>query len=136
MRVQEYFAVSAAACVLLLSVNGCAERKQVGTVVGAVRYRGSVVTEGIVTLYSPEMGLAKQSPINSDGSFLIDGVRYGSYGATVQPPLISEDFGGKSMPGLAIKEVRDIPARYRDIATSGFSCDVKGRRTDLSLEME
>lgn len=54
----------------------------------------------------------------------------------VQPPLIAEDYGGKSLPGLVVKNVSNIPAKYGDFSTSGFSCDVKGRRTELELHME
>ena len=128
--------VSVFSCVLLLAVAGCTEAKREGSVAGVVQYRGGVVSEGLVALYSSEMGLGKHSVIGPDGTFLLDGLQYGVYQVAILPPQIIEDYGGKAAPAIVPKKVNNIPAKYGNPTTSGFSCEVSGRRTALNLVME
>ena len=121
---------------LAVLLGGCGKSKPVGAVGGTVQYRGSAVTEGIVTLYSPELGFGHESAIKPDGTFLVEGLPYGPYKISLQPPLIVDDLGGKAFPMASPKDVDNIPAKYRNPSTSGFSCDVAGRRASVELTME
>lgn len=129
--------VTMACWLMVVAISGgCGHSRPVGSVEGVVRYRGAVVPEGFVTLYSSAMGLGKEVAINPDGTYFADGLRYGPYQIVVNLPRVSRDYGGKAPPSLEPKNVANIPPKYRDLATSGFSCDVKSRRTELNLEME
>ena len=119
----------------LLAV-GCSQGKPRGSVAGTVQYRGAIVKEGIVSIYSPQLGFGNESSINEDGTFLVHGLRYGPYLIAIHPPLVRQDYGGKSVPSMEPKQVQDIPAKYRNPSTSGFACEVTGRRTSVELRME
>jgi len=115
---------------------GCGQSKPLGTVLGTVHFRGAPVTKGIVMLYSAEVGYGNQRDINPDGSFAVDGLPYGPYQLAVSPPMVMEDYGGKSAPTLRVIEVDNIPKRYRNPSTSGFSCDVAEPNVTVDLRMD
>ena len=115
---------------------GCGESRPLGAVTGTVRYRGEAVREGIVSLYSPELGAGKETDIRPDGTFIVSGLLLGPYRIAIHPPLIRQDFGGKSAPSMEAKKVGNIPERYRNPSTSGFSCDVTGLSSRIELRME
>lgn len=115
---------------------GCGQSKPLGTVRGTVHFRGAPVTNGIVMLYSAEVGYGNQRDINPDGSFAVDALPYGPYQIAVGPPMVIEEYGGKSAPTLRVIEVANIPKRYHNPSTSGFSCDVAGPSVTMTLRME
>jgi hypothetical protein len=115
---------------------GCGQSKPLGTVRGTVHFRGAPVTNGIVMLYSAEVGYGNQRDINPDGSFAVDALPYGRYQIAVGPPMVMEEYGGKSAPTLRVIEVDNIPKRYHNPSTSGFSCDVAGPSVTIALRME
>lgn len=115
---------------------GCGDVVPLGVVSGTVRYRGATVTEGTVSLYSPDLGTGGEAAINADGSFSVGGLRFGPYRIAIHPPLIHEDFGGKSAPSMEPKQVNNIPNTYRNPSTSGFACDVVRRNVEIDLNME
>ena len=117
-------------------VTGCGKAKPLGTVRGTVQFRGKPVTKGIVMLYSAAVGYGNQREIDSDGSFAVDGLPYGPYQLAVSPPMVMEDYGGKSAPTLRVIEVDNIPKRYRNPSTSGFSCDVTETNVIVDLRMD
>lgn len=119
-----------------LLVAGCSESRPLGTVTGTVRYRGDVVSEGIVSLYSPELAVGNEAAINSDGSFSVSRLPFGPYRIAVHPPLVRDDHGGQSAPSMEPKHVGNIPDTYRNPSTSGFSCDVTRAWTQIDLLME
>lgn len=121
---------------LAVLLGGCGKSRPLGAIGGTVQYRGNAVTEGIVTLYSPELGFGHESAIKPDGTFLVEGLPYGPYKISLQPPLIVDDLGGKAFPMASPKNVDNIPAKYRNPSTSGFSCDVASRRASVELTME
>jgi len=115
---------------------GCGQSKPLGTVRGTVYFRDAPVTNGIVMLYSAEVGYGNQRDINPDGSFAVDGLPYGPYQLAVSPPMVMEDYGGKSAPSLRVIEVDNIPKRYRNPSTSGFFCDVTEPNATVDLRMD
>ena len=117
-------------------VTGCGKAKPLGTVRGTVQFRGKPVTKGIVMLYSAAVGYGNQREIDSDGSFAVDGLPYGPYQLAVSPPMVMEDYDGKSAPTLRVIEVDNIPKRYRNPSTSGFSCDVAEPNVTVDLRMD
>lgn len=119
-----------------LLLAGCGESKQLGTVTGSVRYRGDAVSEGIVSLYSPELAVGNEAAIRPDGSFSVGGLPFGPYRVAIHPPSIVQDFGGKSAASMEPKEVGNIPEKYRNPSTSGFTCDVASREVRIDLSME
>ena len=116
--------------------SGCGQSKPRGTVGGRVTYGGMAVAEGVVILYSPELGYGNQGNIEPDGTFLVKSLPFGPYRIAVQPPVVSDDSGGKTSPSPRPKEVGNIPAKYRNPSTSGFSCEVAGRRVNVELRMD
>lgn len=121
---------------LVVLLAGCGRSKPIGAVGGKVQYRGDAVTEGTVTLYSPDLGFGNESIIKPDGTFLVEGLPHGSYQMAIRPSLVVDDLGGKAFPISHFKKADDIPAKYRNPSTSGFSCEVEGRRVTIDLQME
>lgn len=121
---------------LAVLLAGCGQTKPVGAVAGTVLFRGAAVAEGVVTLYSAELGFGNESAIKPDGTFLVEGLPYGSYRMAIRPPLVVDDLGGKAFPMARPKRVDNIPEKYQNPSTSGFACDVSGRRVKVDLEME
>jgi hypothetical protein len=121
---------------LLVVLVGCGPGKPLGAVRGTVHFRGNPVTKGVVMLYSPELGYGNQKEIKPDGTYFIGNLPYGPFRIAVQPPSVLDDFGGKSLPTMRVIEVDNIPERYRNPSTSGFSCDITGPRTTVDLRME
>lgn len=115
---------------------GCSQAKPKGSVAGSLRYRGAAVTEGIVSLYSPQLGFGNEVAVASDGTFVVEGLPHGPYQIAIHPPLLTNDYGGKAMPSLEPKRVDNIPEKYQNPSTSGFACDVSGRRVSIELDME
>jgi len=121
---------------LLVVLGGCGPGKPLGAVRGMVHFRGNPVTRGVVMLYSPELGYGTQKEIEPDGTYLVENLPYGPFRIAVQPPSVLDDFGGKSLPTMRVIKVDNIPERYRNPWTSGFSCDITGPRTTVDLRME
>lgn len=131
-------AIACSAVVLVLAVvlAGCGKGKPVGTVAGKVQFRGQAVTEGVVTLYSAQLGFGNETAIKPDGTFVVEGLPYGPYQMAIHPAMIVDDLEGKAFPMAKPKRVDNIPEKYRNPSTSGFACDVSGRRMSVALEME
>lgn len=128
--------VVALLAVVAVAAVGCRPAKPRGAVRGTVTFRGEPVTKGIVMLYSAKAGYGDQREITADGSFFVDDLPYGPFQLAVHPPMVMDDFGGKSAPSLRTVEVDNIPKRYRSPSTSGFSCEVSGPSLTVDLPME
>jgi len=128
--------VLAGLVILGILVTGCGKGKPLGTVRGTVHFRGVPVTKGIVMLYCAAVGYGNQREIDSDGSFAVDGLPYGPYQIAVGPPMVMEEYGGKSAPTLRVIEVDNIPKRYHNPSTSGFFCDVTEPSVIVDLRMD
>jgi len=116
--------------------TGCGRAKPLGTVRGTVQFRGEPVTRGLVMLYSAELGYGNRRGSNADGTFVVDGLPYGTYQLGVSPPRVIRDFGGNSDATRRTEEVDNIPNRYRNPAKSGFSCEVAGPIAAVELHMQ
>lgn len=119
-----------------LLLLGCSDARTLGTVAGTVRYRDTAVPEGIVSLYSPELGVGKESQLEADGTFVVRGLPFGPYQIAIHPPLKRDDFGGTTMPSFEPKKVDNIPAAYRNPSTSRFTCTVDAPTVEITLQME
>lgn len=141
-----------------LSFAGCFGKAEgpTGTVTGKVTFEGKPVAEGRVAFVSAA-GHGASGSIEADGQFKLrrvegDQILVGTYQAVVQPPPterapqpdVPVDTGQKSsrkiMAGApgdpVVKEYPDIPLRYRNPATSGWSFTVNEGENRFELEMK
>jgi hypothetical protein len=125
---------SLAAALLLTSAFaiGCDGGKPTGSVSGTVKYRGALLTEGDVNFLGKN-GSAGVAKIDGSGSFKIDGSleadEYRVYFSSPPPEPVAP--GAKPAKAKA-----DLPAKFKDPATSGVVVPIKSGKNELTLEFK
>lgn len=118
--------VRAIACtlmaVLLAGCGGGQTEHETFLVKGKVSFNGEPVTEGIVTFEDSTNGRTGESEIAADGIYRVR-VTKGSYKVMVNPPTVQVDEGPESPPSEGVKDVDNIPEKYRGYQ-SGVIVDV------------
>ena len=97
-----------------------------GSVTGKVTYQGSPVSEGAVSFFCAESNTMAGGTLGPDGSYTLlfaggPQVPVGTYKVTVNPPARSHEPGQAPPP---LKEYPNIPAKYRDRATSDLEAQI------------
>src|SRR5262245_14183171 len=86
-----------------------------GKVRGKVTFQGQPVTEGTVTFIEPETGHVAEAKLDNQGAYTVKGgLVVGKYTVMVNPPIVIEPSTSKTPPSPVEKEVKNIPARYRN----------------------
>jgi hypothetical protein len=121
-------------CVAALVLSGCGQGgKPTGTVSGTVSHKGTPLTSGNVNLIS-KSGSAAIAKIDEQGRFKVDGaVVAGDYTAYATAPIPEPQAPG-SKP--AAKTKFELPAKFRDPATSGVTVTVNAGSNDLPIEFK
>jgi hypothetical protein len=116
--------VCAAAC----AVAGCSgdpPPPATFPVEGKVTFGGQPVTEGTVSFYNNEKGLAYHGPVGPDGTYKLS-AQPAKYSVVVNPPPPppnpNAEAGGKPP---AEKEYPNIPEKFRQATTSGLTTEVR-----------
>ena len=122
--------------VSLALVAGCTPSPPRGTLVGSVQYQGTALQEGTVQMYSPSLGEGGMAAIAADGSFTIEALPPGKYELAIEPPEVLNDYGGKAAPGYETKEMKNIPAKYRQFETSGLEVTIAEGDNSIDVVME
>lgn len=110
---------------LLLLITGCGGSTQVpsGQVNGTVTYEGAPITEGVVSFYSPDLGIGASADIGEAGAYAItEPLKTGSYSVTILPP--PEPPPQDAIPVSTKKEYKNIPLKYRDPKKSELSLNI------------
>ncbi len=129
LRMQHCSAVSLMLLLLALTLVGCGAGEAKGRIAGRVTFQGQPVSEGIVVFRGAEKSVHITAELRSDGSYTVAtakgvGLPPGTYQVCVCPPAIHvpTTVGGAAPK---IKQYPNIPAKYRDIKTSGLTLTVE-----------
>jgi hypothetical protein len=129
-----------ACCASLLLLAGCNEGPVVGEVSGKVTYRGQPVSEGRVSFTHVEAGYGADALLESDGTFVVEtaegGLPVGEYRVAITPLIVMDSSDPNTPPVGVEKAARDIPQKYRDESSSGFTAMVVKGKNDVTFEMQ
>lgn len=111
--------------------------ERTASVSGIVTFAGQPVEEGTVELADVKVGGGGAGPLGPGGKYEIKGLLAGRYKVSIQPPVVEDKGDGKTAPRKVPKDVANIPAKYRNDATSGFTLDiVDGEAAEGNFKME
>ena len=127
-----------AACLCAAMSIGCfggggQRHEEMARAAGTVTLGGKPLTAGMVSLSSSETGFSAAGEIKPDGTFEIPQIPVGEYRASISPPAPKE----AGDPAAVKASGPEIPAKYRDAATSGLKAivPIEGA-TDLKFELQ
>ena len=126
-----------AICILVVGTVGCSKQTPSGTVSGRVTYGGQPVDEGQVQFISANGGAAVGT-LNPDGSYSLqtsdgDDVPIGDYQVSVGP-VIPDGIGAADPPPP--KDPKNIPKKFRSVATSGLSRTINEGHNEHNIELK
>lgn len=103
-----------------------------GRVHGRVTHEGVPVQEGVVSVYSAELGIGASADLAEDGTYtIVEPLRTGKYTVAVLPP---ESPPEDSIP-VAAKEYANIPQKYRDPRKSGLLLEISEGDRSFDVNM-
>ncbi|HEX4613775.1 MAG TPA: hypothetical protein VH092_36680 [Urbifossiella sp.] len=102
---------------------------------GTVTYNGQPLDSGMLQLAGPN-GAYAAAAIKADGTYEITDVTPGETKVAVQetPRNSGSSSGGKHQP--LPKEPPKIPAKFRDVKTSGVTVTITPSTSDLPIELK
>jgi hypothetical protein len=117
---------------------GCGKSEpQRGEVEGTVTFKGSAVTEGMVTFQ--KAGFAADAKIGPDGRYSITeagGLPPGEYTVTVTPAVFEDRSDPTLPPGtMSEKKAPNIPEKYRREGSTPFKKTVTAGKNTIDLDM-
>lgn len=119
--------------VVLALVAGCGGEKPTGSVSGAVSYKGAPVTAGSINFLS-KTGAGAVAKIDSGGRFKLDGeLEAGEYKVYATPPVPEPQAPGTK---VAAPPKFEVPAKFRDPASSNTTVTVKVGSNDIPIEFK
>jgi hypothetical protein len=131
--------------VVAAALVGCGSGEVRGRIVGKVTFQGRPVTDGILVFSDDEKGVHMTTRLGPDGGYELRtakgvGLPVGTYRISVCPPplapaKISFEPDAAATSGH-VNEYVNIPARYRDQATSGLTVTVKEGENALDIAMQ
>ncbi|HEY0982976.1 MULTISPECIES: carboxypeptidase regulatory-like domain-containing protein [unclassified Schlesneria] len=123
---------------ILMGLNGCGKSGPPKyPVSGSVTFKGTPVTEGMITFYRQDGG-GIVAYIDGSGNFIMDkGLIEGQYRVYVEPPpsvLTPPPPGGP--PKTPPKTYPNFPVKYRQAATSGLLATVEPTRSGNTFKFD
>lgn len=111
-----------------------------GTVSGQVTHHdGKPLTNAEISFLAPQLGSSASAPVDANGRYTIDKpLKVGAYQVVVAPPETPYTPGDApaTKPRAEI-ENPDIPARFRNAATSGLTVEVKeGQNANVNFDLK
>jgi hypothetical protein len=134
-------ALSAALALCALAAAGCQGRRDVlGKVSGKVSFQGQPLTEGLVVFANEEKGVHITAPIGPGGVYTVrmaqgEGLPLGTYQVAIAPPVVDLPVG-MVKPPAAPRQYSEIPAKYRQAATSELTLNVQPGANTLDVDMQ
>lgn len=118
--------------------SSCGQSEPLARVTGKVTFEGNPVREGLVVFNNEQLGVYMTAPI-LDGEYEIitargKGVPPGEYRVAVAPPMVDHPVGPILEPPKPV-EYADIPRRYHDVSTSGFTAGLQDGDNVVDLAM-
>jgi hypothetical protein len=126
--------------VLIALLAGCGD-SSIGKVSGKVTFRGQPVSEGRISFTSKaEGGGGADATLNTDGTYRIvtddGGLKVGEYEVTVFPAIIHDTSDPHTPPVGVEKPADNIPKKYWNPKTSGFTATVKPGKNTFEFDMQ
>jgi hypothetical protein len=131
----------AAACLsVTFLICGCGPSGPVSyPISGIVKFSGQPVGEGKVVFYNPKVG-SSGVPLKTDGTYdfaTVGGLQALDYQVYVEPPQQFTTPPQKGGPPMdKPKEYPNIPAKYRQAASSDLKYTVSGAKKGVEFEMK
>lgn len=128
---------SVAACCLV--AVACGRKPELAQVAGEVTFQGAPVAEAIVLFSSAELGVYKTANVVG-GKFEVAtpdgvGIKPGAYQVAISPPMVDHPIGPILEPPKPVVYA-DIPRRFHDAQTSGFTAQLVAGENSLTFDMQ
>ncbi|MHC2070415.1 carboxypeptidase-like regulatory domain-containing protein [Bremerella sp. T1] len=112
-----------------------------GKLSGTVSYKGTPLDDGMVSIVNYETGVRIDTEIQADGTYLATthkgGLPPGEYKVVVFPPEITDpNPPPNSEPGMVLKEMDNIPKKYRSHQTTPLSVSIGAGENSFDIEMQ
>jgi hypothetical protein len=124
---------------MIVAMVGCGQSgPNLHTVSGKVTFQGKPVATGLIRFHSPPLGIDLMAYIRADGTYRVkmaqgDGLPEGEYQVAIEPPRVEVPVGVMKLPPALQRP--DIPAKYRQPATSGLKLTVAPGDNQLDIDM-
>ena len=128
----------AVVCTSITVGAGCS-REVRSTVRGKVDYDGQMLNSGYI-LFQVNYLVTKGAEIASDGSYVVDGLPYGSAAVSIcvdePPPPTPEGIEPTAIPGTYEENPVLIPRKYDSLETSGIMVEVAMPEQTFDIHLE
>ena len=128
----------AVVCISITVLAGCS-REVRSTVTGKVDYDGQTLNSGYIT-FQVNYLVTEGAEIASDGSYVVDGLPYGSamVSVYVDPPPSPppEGIEPTAIPGTYEENPVLIPKKYESLETSGITLEVAMPEQTFDIHLE
>ncbi len=140
LRTSTFKALGASAFFVLL-VLGCDGKPDLptGTVSGQVTYHdGQPLKNAEISFIAPQLASSASAQLDADGKYTVNKpLKAGKYQVMVAPPAAPYKPGDAPATKPIEIDNTDIPAKYRDCATSGLTAEVKeGANENVNFELK
>ena len=125
-------------CTSITVLAGCS-REVRSTVTGKVDYDGQTLNSGYIT-FQVNYLVTKGAEIASDGSYVVDGLPFGSAAVSIYvdepPPPTPEGIEPTAIPGTYEENPVLIPMKYDSLETSGITLEVAMPEQTFDIHLE
>ena len=118
---------------ILLGCSGETSTKSTGSVSGTVKLADKPPTAAVIKFTATKSGNAATAKLDAEGKYSIDEMLVDTYAVTIAPPDPTPGEPGKPNPGTSNPD--EIPKKYREAATSGFTAEVKSGSNKFDFTM-
>ena len=130
--------ILAVVCTSITVGAGCS-REVRSTVTGTVDYDGQTLNSGYIT-FQVNYLVTKGAEIASDGSYVVDGLPFGSAAVSIYvdqpPPPTPEGMEPTAIPGTYEENPVFIPMKYDSLETSGITVEVAMPEQTFDIHLE
>ena len=125
-------------CTSITVGAGCS-REVRSTVTGTVDYDGQTLNSGYI-MFQVNYLVTKGAEIASDGSYVVDGLPFGSAAVSIYvdqpPPPTPEGIEPTAIPGTYEENPVLIPMKYDSLETSGITVEVAMPEQTFDIHLE
>lgn len=122
------------ATILLQGCGESASSRVEREVTGKVTFQGQPVTEGTVQFEDSANGHGGSAGLTADGSFSVT-LSEGSFKVAVLPPTEITPDTPQSPGGEVVKDVKNIPPKYRSLQSSPLEAQVSAERLTHDFDL-
>lgn len=130
--------ILAVVCTSITVGAGCS-REVRSTVTGTVDYDGQTLNSGYI-MFQVNYLVTKGAEIASDGSYVVDGLPFGSAAVSIYvdqpPPPTPEGIEPTAIPGTYEENPVLIPMKYDSLETSGITVEVALPEQTFDIHLE